>query len=151
MTCCSVALVRTVKPDEISLVYEVERLSFREPYPLKLIRALYHLAGELFLVAVSSDGNIIGYAVALPRVYSVCHLVSIAVHPACRGRGVGRILLASIEEACKSVGMKSIVLEVEHTNRVALRMYMSQGYQVVAILPDYYGERRHALVLAKPL
>ncbi|MFO7274178.1 MAG: GNAT family N-acetyltransferase [Bacillota bacterium] len=52
------------------------------------------------------------------------------VHPRARGRGVGRQLMEAGEEYLRSCGCDSVMLMVTATNRVALSLYESMGYEV---------------------
>jgi ribosomal protein S18 acetylase RimI-like enzyme len=52
----------------------------------------------------------------------------VIVHPACRGRGIGRMLMnALIAEATKR-GCSRISLEVRHDNAPAQHLYASLGF-----------------------
>ena len=45
-----------------------------------------------------------------------------------RGSGVGRELLARLEERCRALGVRALHLEVDHENRRALEMYRRAGF-----------------------
>ena len=130
-------------------VYEIEKLSFEDPYPAWYIRALHSLADNLFIAAYNVRGEIIGYAVAVPKRDRVCHIASIAVHPQCRRRGIGRALLESLEELCAAQGYSVCILEVDYTNWPALNLYQSSGYRWFMLIPNYYGSSKHAIAMVK--
>lgn len=139
-------LIRSARMEDLASVYSIEVSSFSRPYSFAQLYVLFSLAGELFLVSEGGRG-VDGYAVAVPLRGGVCHIASIAVAPWCRGRGVGSALLHSLLEVCASRGLDAYVLEVEHTNYVAQRLYASAGFRQVKVVPDYYGPGRHALVM----
>ena len=130
-------------------VYEIEKLSFEDPYPAWYIRALHSLADSFFIAAYNTRGEIIGYAVAVPKRDRVCHIASIAVHPQCRRRGIGRALLESLEELCAAQGYSVCILEVDYTNWPALNLYQSSGYRWFMLIPNYYGSGKHAIAMVK--
>jgi len=149
---CSIVLVRGVEGDrELWEAYRIERESFREPYAFWYFRLLYMMSGGLFLGGFNSDGFLVGYVVALQRIGGVCHVVSIAVRPECRGKGNGHVLLASIEEACRLEGARGVMLEVDAYNWPAQRLYLAHGYRYAVFLPDYYGPGRPAILMVKVL
>jgi GNAT superfamily N-acetyltransferase len=63
------------------------------------------------------------------------------IHPAWRGRGIGRRLLAAAEEAAREAGCAFLELSVDEENDGARRFYGSLGF----------GEDRRELLLRKSL
>ena len=58
------------------------------------------------------------------------------VAPAARRRGVGRRLLAALEDAARGAGHRRVVLDTSSGQPEALAMYRALGYREV---PDYNG------------
>jgi ribosomal protein S18 acetylase RimI-like enzyme len=58
------------------------------------------------------------------------YLSRIAVDPACRGRGIGRALLAHYEAAARRLGAQRLVLEVSPGHREAMRLYERAGFAI---------------------
>lgn len=148
---CRLARVRAARGEDLPAVTAIELESFDQPYPPWYLRVLAALAGGLFLVAEEDDGVVVGYAVAVPLRGGGCHLASIAVARKCRRRGIGAALLESIIHVCEEDGRRYIVLEVEHRNYAAQRLYTVAGFIPVAVIPGYYGAGRHALKMILPL
>ncbi|MET1101222.1 MAG: ribosomal protein S18-alanine N-acetyltransferase [Pyrodictiaceae archaeon] len=141
-------VIRSATLKDLKRVYAIELASFTNPYPEWYFTLLLGVAGELFTVA-EYDGEIVGYSVAVLRTGGVCHLVSIAVDPRYRGRGIGARLLQDTEDRCKRIGARSIILEVSHKNLVAYMLYSSRGYEPLRFIKDYYGKGDHAILLLK--
>ena len=57
------------------------------------------------------------------------------VHPAYRGRGIAKSLLAALEEVARSAGRTLLVLDTAADNAAGL--YVSQGYVRAGIIPQY--------------
>ena len=66
-------------------------------------------------------------------------------------RGVGRRLLAWLEETALTAGLGAVFLEVRAGNAAAQGFYRHLGYRVVATLPGYYAGRETALRMARDL
>ena len=143
-------VIREARQGDLDAVAAIEYASFSKPYPPWYLALLLQMAGRYFLVA-EQGGEVLGYAVAVPLKTSACHLVSIAVAPQARKRGIGTRLLQVLEKRCVDAGYEAIVLEVEYTNLAAQRLYTRNGYRYAEVLPDYYGPGRHALHMVKPL
>ncbi|HYN93221.1 MAG TPA: GNAT family N-acetyltransferase [Pilimelia sp.] len=66
----------------------------------------------------------------LKRMYTV---------PAARGRGVGRRLLAAVEESARSAGRKRLVLECGDRQPEAIGLYHACGYERIEDFGYYRG------------
>lgn len=89
---------------------------------------------------------------ALARVSAdEAEILTIAVDPARRRRGIGRGLLAESEAAARAAGAATMLLEVAASNAAARALYDGAGYRPVGRRPGYYGRGRDALVLSKDL
>jgi ribosomal-protein-alanine N-acetyltransferase len=82
-------------------------------------------------------------------------LLTLAVAPEVRRRGVGRSLLQQAIERAAMRGAVTMYLEVAADNAPALALYLSGGFVQTGRRPGYYhapdGGRTDALVLARAL
>jgi len=62
---------------------------------------------------------------------AVLLLESVAVDPACQGRGIGRSLITHAERAARDAGLGAVDLYTNAQMTENLRMYPSLGYEVV--------------------
>ena len=89
----------------------------------------------LILRGVDTDGEPVGWAwVALdhPRgTADVAFLYDIEVIETRRGRGLGRALLAAVEDATRLAGAIGLELNVFARNHTAIALYSSAGYELV--------------------
>ena len=74
-------------------------------------------------------------------------ILTLAVRPDQRRRGIGRALLDAAAESAARSGARSLFLEVAEDNEPASRLYTSAGFQEVGRRPRYYPGGRNALVL----
>ncbi len=80
------------------------------------------------------------------------HINNLAVHPDCRGRGLGRRLLTGALAAGYAMGIRRATLEVRRSNVVAQQLYAGAGFRVVGVRGDYYTHPvEDALVLSAAL
>lgn len=61
---------------------------------------------------------------------------SIHVRPDVRGRGVGTLLLASVEDRARSLGVHVMVAATDATNEGSLRFHQRAGFVEVARMPE---------------
>ncbi len=70
------------------------------------------------------------------RARPLMNVHDIAVAPEARGRGVGRALLAALEQHALQTGCCKLTLEVLSGNRVAMRSYLGFGFEQYALDPE---------------
>ena len=83
------------------------------------------------------------------KVLDEMHINNLAVHPECRGQGVGRRLLVGTLHAASAMGVRRATLEVRRSNVAAQRLYAAAGFRVVGVREGYYSQPvEDALVLS---
>jgi GNAT superfamily N-acetyltransferase len=103
-------------------------------------RVFAHLSDGLYLWVAESDGTIIG-SVQLEcyRKENGRHRAEVQkllVHSACRGRGVSRLLMRTVETFAKADGRTLLVLDTQ-VGSVAEAVYRHLGWQPAGQIPDY--------------
>jgi ribosomal-protein-alanine N-acetyltransferase len=82
-------------------------------------------------------------------------ILSVAVAPARRGRGIARALLGIHLRRLAGLGARAVFLEVDEGNEPARRLYARAGFREVGRRPGYYRQGREtaatALVLRRDL
>ena len=137
--------VRPVRPEDMESVYKLEDACFRDPYPSYFLDQLAEANPLSFLVA-TIRGSVVGYAV-VDRLRDHNHLVSIAVHPEARRRGIGGRLLAALWAGLEVD--KPLRLEVRRSNTAAMGFYLSDGFRRVGEVEGYYGDGEDAVLMEK--
>jgi ribosomal-protein-alanine N-acetyltransferase len=108
--------------------------------------ALLALPGRRALIATAA-GEPVGLAV-VGIAADEAELLSLAVLPAWRRRGVGRALVAAALARAAASGAARLFLEVGEANAPARRLYAGLGFRAVGRRPRYYPGGADALVLA---
>ncbi|WP_030248522.1 GNAT family N-acetyltransferase [Streptomyces sp. NRRL S-455] len=103
-------------------------------------RAADVAAGRLAVWAAHDGHRVLGtVSLAFPDKANSRHraeLVKLMVRPDARGRGLGRRLLATAEDAAASAGVTLLHLDTE-TGSPAERLYRSAGWTPIGAIPDY--------------
>ncbi|CCG09387.1 GNAT family N-acetyltransferase/peptidase C39 family protein [Pararhodospirillum photometricum] len=117
---------------------------------LKSPNALF--VGVVGEVEGEEEGPLAGYALVLVRTGTLlARLYSLAVAPAFRGRGLGRVLLDAAEARARTFGAAAMRLEVRPDNAGAIALYRARGYRDFAIYQKYYEDLSDALRMSKSL
>jgi len=100
-----------------------------------------------FLAALPPHGFALGRTIA-----DEAELLTLAVAPEARRRGLGRTLLADYSATARTRGAAQSILEVSAENLPAQALYTGAGYRITGRRPRYYitpdGRAIDALVMA---
>jgi ribosomal-protein-alanine N-acetyltransferase len=131
-------------------VVALQRRAFRPQlaYGLSTLVVLKLLPNVRFLVArvpASQGGQIVGCGIG-DRHQGQTRVITLAVDPAARRRGVGAALLRALETA---LPRGDVMLMVEEGNEAARALYLREGYVPVGTAADYYGRGRSGIWMQK--
>ena len=135
---------------DLDQIMIVERASFgRDSYRTELL-ATFLDDPEFYNLVVEEDGIVVGYVTFYEETKgSSGRIVSIAVLPQYRMRKLAREMIRAMEEEAKRRNIGTVTLEVAVANVPAINLYISEGYRIEGIIPDYYGKSRNAFYMEK--
>lgn len=143
--------IRYADIEDINEIMRINHTTLPENYPYPFFVEILRRYPKSFVVA-EKDGGVVGYmmnriekgmsGVFTPTLHRINkgHVVSIAVLPEHRRKGVGKKLMMEGMKAMKEYGADEFVLECRITNDSALTMYKSLGFTVVRELRGYYHD-----------
>ena len=140
-------MIRLLSLSDLVHLLDIEGRSFpKSPYDVATFVSLHYLYPETFWVHTGSDpeGRIQGYIVFSPD----GHLISMAVLPEVRRKGIGRELL---RKAMAYPGIRSLILEVRRSNTGAQAFYLRMGFEIRETMPGYYGNEDAFIMVWSPL
>jgi len=121
---------------------------------------LYQRFPETFIVA-EENGEIAGYIMCRIEVglsnygfgglIRKGHVVSIAVLPQYRRKGVAQAVITRALEGMQYYKAKQCFLEVRVTNEAGVLLYKKLGFEVTRTLNGYYSDGEDAYVMTKRL
>lgn len=134
----------------MSAILAIERASFGvDAYPESLFRLYTVDPRALFLVAETGK-QIKGYIIVRRDRWGA-EIVSLAVHPSLRKRGIGRTLLSAAVRRMRRQNAHSIRLMVHVKNTGAALFYRGLGFRKTARVPDYYEDGGTGIRMRLPL
>lgn len=136
----------------LEMVHQIERASFSRPWAKILFQAELINPQALPLAAVSlPSGRVAGYLILWLAADEV-QVQNLAVDPARRGQGVGRMLLSHGLKQAYARGARTAQLEVRPSNLAARRLYASLGFVEQGRRKGYYQpEDEDAILLGARL
>ncbi len=138
---------------DLDRLHKIEEECFgAEAFTKRQIASLLAGYNTVSLVA-KQKGDIIGFIIGTIEFegdISIGHVLTIDVSPSHRKKGVGLILLESLEGILRMRKTAEFRLEVREGNADALSLYAKAGYKKVGKLEGYYGHA-DGLILIKRL
>lgn len=152
--------LRKFMPDDLQKVMYINRFCLPENYMDFFFMDLYQRFPETFIVAEENE-QIIGYIMCrievglsnfgLGGIIRKGHVVSIAVLPQGRRKGIAQALINKAIEGMMHYKAKLAYLEVRLTNDPGVSLYKKLGFEVNRTLNGYYSDGEDAYVMIKKL
>ena len=149
--------LRKFVPDDLQGVMQINRVCLPENYTDFFFMDLHQRFPETFIVAEEENKEIAGYIMCrievglsnlgLGGLIRKGHVVSIAVLPQSRRKGVAKALINRALEGMRYYKAKQCFLEVRVTNDVAVSLYKKLGFEVTRTLSGYYSDGEDAYVM----
>ena len=140
-------IYRNATPSDVTPLSKLEAQLFSaENYPISQRMFRYHVRRNRIIVAVSDEGEIIGYALVLLR-KRWAKLYSLGVLKKHRNEGIATALLTLLSEELKIQGYDYILLEVRVDNPNAIALYERHGFRIIRRTPGFYKDGCDALIM----
>ncbi len=141
--------IRKCTTKNLNRVIEIERKSFKYPYPPSLFR--WYMRNGLFLVAEENE-KIVGYVIGMKKGLKEKKeeeskgglIASIAVLPNFRRKGIGTSLMEKMMEK-----MEEVKVQVRKSNRAAIKFYKKLGFIKKGFIENCYQDGEDAIVMKK--
>ena len=144
--------IRLLRLSDLDGVLQIEHASFtKDAYDRNLFAEFSHKCGDLFLVAARGR-KLCGYMIACiggRAAANRAELVSIALDPEIRGKGIASALMDSTLRRLRRRGVVRLLLMVKVTNQPAIAFYERYGFTRSRIVRRYYEDGADGWFMAK--
>lgn len=143
--------------NDLQSVIQINRICLPENYTDFFFIDLHKRFPETFIVA-EENGKVVGYIMCRIEVglsnfgfkglIRKGHIVSVAVLPPYRHKGIGEALIVKAMEGMRLYNAKQCFLEVRITNTEAINLYKKLGFDVARTIHGYYADGEDAYVMS---
>ncbi len=140
---------RAATVDDVAAVAALERVCFDDPWGPDSVASEIGAADRIVRVAAGASG-VQGWS-STSVVAETADLLRVAVDPAVRGRGLGRVLVDEVLRTAAEAGADRVLLEVAEPNTPARALYAATGFREIHRRRRYYAGGADALVLERVL
>lgn len=137
--------VRAAPPEDAAILATLHAAAFESPWSAGEIAALMATPG-VFALTIDMQGFILCRSIA-----GEAEILTLAIVPAWRRHGVGRLLVEAAAGLAAQGGADSLFLEVAHDNAAALALYATAGFERVGLRRGYYASGADAVVMRRAL
>jgi len=146
-------VIRHAAREDFETLLEIDEASFPGGVAYDANELAYFMSrtGAETIVA-EEDGEIIAFLIMeVHRTRRTATIVTLDVRENYRRNGYGTRLLLRTEEMLDDYGVEIYDLQVDVTNRNAIRFYKKHGFNVVRTLLNYYANGHDAYLMTKEL
>jgi ribosomal-protein-alanine N-acetyltransferase len=143
-------LFRAAGPTDLEALYRFEILCFEE-HRFRRDHVEWILRHDHAMTLVEDGPDGVTAATMLLFEGQVCRVLSLAVAPDARRRGIGTQMMQTVEAFCREQGLSTIRLEVSTRNLGAIELYRRLGYRTDGVLYGYYSWGEDAYSMHKSL
>ena len=140
--------IRPMTGDDLGTVIEIERRAYAFPWTEGIFGDCLRVGYSCWVFSL--DRRVIGYGV-MSVAAGESHILNVCVDREFRRLGLGRKMMHRLLNIARQKGADTAFLEVRPSNRAALDLYQSLGFNEIGRRPGYYPARQgreDALVLA---
>ncbi len=143
--CTFFKIERLLKTD-LKKLMEIEKISFSHPWNLALFESELDNTSSTCLKILTHDSSFAGYII-LRDIVDETHILSIAIHPNFRRKGLAQTLIETCEKnfCCGKI----LLLEVRVSNEPAIELYKKIGFKPLYVRKRYYPDGEDAIVMEK--
>jgi len=152
--------LRRFQPSDLDRVIYINQTCLPENYPSFFFMDLFRKYPETFIVA-EEDGVVVGYIMCrietgMPSFRSLSfskrgHIISIAVLPEYRNRGIGYALVSRALRAMTLYRASECYLEVRVSNTPAINLYKKLGFEIKGTMHRYYADGEDAYIMVRKI
>ena len=141
--------IQKMKQEHLEQIQDILLTDFDEFWNAGVLKNELENPLSTYIVALS-QGEVVGYA-GLWQPDDEGHVTNIVTKKDKRGNNIGTLMLEEIIKIAKSKNMKSITLEVNVNNNIAINLYKKYGFKEVGIRPKYYNNTDDAIIMTKEI
>jgi ribosomal-protein-alanine N-acetyltransferase len=130
---------------DLPAVMKTDRRSLPKPWSEAVWRE--ELSSSFGLYLVLEEGDTLSGHIGLKLVSDEAHVMTLAVRPERRRRGIARTLVEAALADPASAGARRVYLEVRPSNSAARELYGSLGFAETGLRPRYYGDEDALLMI----
>lgn len=145
------SVLRAMREADLPRIMCIERAAYTHPWTEGVFRDCLRVG---YICRVLEDAQALKSYGLMSVGAGECHMLNICVDPAYQRQGYGRAMVEHLLDIAVRLQIKTALLEVRASNRIAYDLYLKLGFNEIGTRKSYYPAlkgREDAIILARDL
>ena len=133
--------------NDLETIKDILQTEFDEFWTYEILQQELLSNNSKYIVAKSLDNIIVGFA-GIKIILDTAELMNIVTKKSFRANGIGKLMLEYLINMCKNEKIKTLNLEVNSQNTIAINLYKKYNFKEVGLRKKYYNNTYDAILMS---
>ena len=133
--------------NDLETIKDILQTEFDEFWTYEILQQELLSNNSKYIVAKSLDNIIVGFA-GIKIILDTAELMNIVTKKSFRENGIGKLMLEYLINMCKKEKIKTLNLEVNSQNTIAISLYKKYNFKEVGLRKKYYNNTYDAILMS---
>lgn len=133
--------------NDLETIKDILQTEFDEFWTYEILQQELLSNNSKYIVAKSLDNIIVGFA-GIKIILDTAELMNIVTKKSFRENGIGKLMLEYLINMCKNEKIKTLNLEVNSQNTIAINLYKKYNFKEVGLRKKYYNNTYDAILMS---
>ena len=133
--------------NDLETIKDILQTEFDEFWTYEILQQELLSNNSKYIVAKSLDNIIVGFA-GIKIILDTAELMNIVTKKSFRANGIGKLILEYLINMCKKEKIKTLNLEVNSQNTIAINLYKKYNFKEVGLRKKYYNNTYDAILMS---
>lgn len=139
--------VEMMSLNDLELIKDILQTEFDEFWTYEILQQELLSNNSKYIVVKNLNNNIVGFA-GIKIILDTAELMNIVTRKSFRLCGIGKLMLEYLINMCKKVKIKTLNLEVNSQNTIAISLYKKYNFKEVGLRKKYYNNTYDAILMS---
>ena len=133
--------------NDLETIKDILQTEFDEFWTYEILQQELLSNNSKYIVAKTLDNIIVGFA-GIKIILDTAELMNIVTKKSFRANGIGKLMLEYLINMCKKEKIKTLNLEVNSQNTIAISLYKKYNFKEVGLRKKYYNNTYDAILMS---
>ena len=133
--------------EDLETIKDILQTEFDEFWNYEILKQELSSNNSKYIVAKTLDNIIVGFA-GIKIILDTAEIMNIVTKKSFRNMGIGKQMLEYLINMCKNSNIKTLNLEVNSTNTIAITLYKKYNFKEVGLRKKYYDNTYDAILMS---